>query len=112
MKLENKSFEVKDYHLKLLKRMYVGWHDCEFGAPEINPKRPYGNSDVVGDIAEIIGYDIKEDEDGYRDPNDEDQLTNIHLEMETVLQILVSNPKGISPGTYTSDWLGKDWHRA
>jgi hypothetical protein len=48
-------FEVKKEHLLLLKQMCVGWQDCEFGAPEIDPKRPYGNSDVLLDMVEIIG---------------------------------------------------------
>lgn len=49
------TFTVTDDHLKLLRRASVGWSDCEFGAPEIDPKRPYGNSNVLGDIAEILG---------------------------------------------------------
>lgn len=48
-----KKFTVKPDHLKLLKKMCVGWRDCEFGAPEIDPKRPYGNSGVYGDIGQI-----------------------------------------------------------
>jgi len=55
-------FEVKKEHLALLKRMCVGWQNCEFGALEIDPKRPYGNSDVLQDMIEIIGMEqIKED---------------------------------------------------
>ena len=36
--------------------MIVQWRDCEYGAPEINPKRPYGNSSVELDICEILGW--------------------------------------------------------
>lgn len=50
------KFTIKKEHLKLLQRMRVNYDDCcEFGAPIINPKRPYGNSDVHRDIIEIIG---------------------------------------------------------
>ena len=48
------EFTVTDEHLKLLRGAYVGWDDCEFGAPAIDCKRPYGNSDVIADIAEIL----------------------------------------------------------
>src|SRR5262245_17189804 len=48
-------FTVTDEHLRLLRRAYVFWDETEFGAPGINAKRPYGNSDVYGDIAEILG---------------------------------------------------------
>jgi len=38
-------FELTEQHLKLIRRMTVRYNDyCEFGAPEIDPKRPYGNS--------------------------------------------------------------------
>lgn len=85
------KFVVTHEHLKLLQRMYVGWQQCEYGAPEINPKRPYGNSDVEADIAEILGWEYEEDPwDGM--PADLRAVAHdIHSEMQTVLQILVVN---------------------
>ena len=47
-----KNFTVTETHLLLLQRMQVGWCGDEFGAPEINPKRPYGNSSVLTDMVE------------------------------------------------------------
>ena len=47
-------FHLTQNHLKMLRGMFVGWSDCEFGSPEIDPKRPYGNSWVLGDIHEIL----------------------------------------------------------
>lgn len=52
---KEERFTIKIEHLKLLENMYVDWDDCEFGAPAINPKRPYGNSDVEQDMIEILG---------------------------------------------------------
>jgi len=106
------EFNVKEQHLKLLKRMYVSWWDCEFGAPAIDPKRPYGNSDVVVDIAEILDYDIN-DENGY--PCDrkleeyEEELYKFHQEMRTVLQILLNNIY-IEEGIYIRENYG-DWKK-
>jgi hypothetical protein len=40
-------FTVSDEHLRLLRRAYVSWDETEFGAPEIDCKRPYGNSDML-----------------------------------------------------------------
>ena len=51
-------------HLNLMGNMHVGWQSCETGAPEIDPKRPYGNSDVAEDIANILGVNLDEDEFG------------------------------------------------
>ena len=96
-------FEVKKEHLMLLKRMCVGWQNCEFGAPEIDPKRPYGNSGVIGDMIEIFGKEVKRgifkidicgkeyyvttDEDSGDMDELENILRNLHKETETVLQI-------------------------
>jgi len=111
--MSNKQkFILTDQHLKLLSRMVVGWQDCEFGAPEIDPKRPYGNSSVIADIVEILGIpqqvcphcDEPISEDGY----DEDELQKLHEETETALQIVLSTQSFI-PGKYTADEYGFDW---
>ena len=51
---------INSNHLELLSQLRWEWDDCEYGAPAVNPKRPYGNSDVEEDIAEILGWDIGE----------------------------------------------------
>jgi hypothetical protein len=59
-------FTVTEGHLKLLQHLNIGWDDCEFGAPCVDPKRPYGNSSVYIDIAEILGEDSSDiDRDKY-----------------------------------------------
>ena len=40
--------------------------DCEYGSIGVNCKRPFGNSDVEGDILEIIGA-VMEGNDGEDD---------------------------------------------
>lgn len=106
-------FVLTEDHIKLLRRMYVGWQYCETGAPEIDPKRPYGNSDVVYDIAEILGWDL------FTDHNDEQHLSTeqyeianrLHQETQTALQIVLST-LDVEPGTYRLDTpYGKDWRR-
>ncbi len=68
------DFTITKDHLNLLKRMYVSWDDCEFGAPSIDCKRPYGNSDVLDDIKEITGK----------------RSHILHKQMKVVLQIVLS----------------------
>jgi hypothetical protein len=104
-----KEFVLTTEHLKLLKRMYTGWQDCEYGAPEINPKRPYGNSDVAGDVAEILGIS-PEGDDGYGDclsKSQREYCDKLHRETETALLIFLQHAK-LSPGKYAeknySDW--------
>ena len=86
-----KEFTIKEAHLKLAQKMYIGWQNCEYGAPEINPKRPYGNSDVSKDVLEILGIP-------YNDKL-EDFAYNLHKEMETALQIFLCT-KSFVIGTY------------
>ena len=52
---ETREFTITEDHLKLLRRVYVAWDFGEGdGAPAINSKKPYGNSYVERDIAEIL----------------------------------------------------------
>ena len=72
-------------HLKLLRRVYVAWDFGEgYGAPGINPKKPYGNSSVERDIAEIL--DVADEdwiyEDGHKayvTPEAEERFTRVDL---------------------------------
>jgi len=118
-------FEVKKEHLTLLKHMCVGWQNCEFGAPEIDPKRPYGNSNVIGDIIEIFGKEVKrgifkiniEGKEYYitigeysEDMDDLEKILNkLHQETETVLQIIL-NTGMFKEGKYKlKHEYGCDW---
>jgi hypothetical protein len=48
-------------HITLIRNAYWRWEDCEHGAPAIDCKRPFGNSDVAGDLAELLPH-LTEDE--------------------------------------------------
>lgn len=83
-------FTITSDHIKLLKNAHIGWDDCEFGAPAIDCKRPYGNSYVFGDIADILGIEREPDEYGDLEFSDEQEsyMLKVHSELQTVLQIL------------------------
>ena len=104
------EFTVTDEHLKLLRRAYVDWDDCEFGAPAIDCKRPYGNSDVIGDIGEILGYPEEhyQDEDGDRHETIEANFTQLHAETAIVLQIALATGE-FRPGRYVCDKYHANW---
>lgn len=78
---------IKPEHIKLLRRMNVRWGEVEFGAPEIDNKRPYGNSDVIEDIREITEMPSAKHDWCYK----------LHREMEAVLQVWLSRGE-LSPG--------------
>lgn len=110
------EFELLPEHLLLLNSMYVGWQHNAFGAPEIDPKRPYGNSDVYMDMVEILGVDLTAYDDHYLDPDYDGelppelvrQLDILHDGTQLALQLLLTNGR-IEPGVYTADWAGRNW---
>lgn len=99
-------FEVKKEHLILLQNAYISWDSCEFGAPGIDPKRPYGNSYVLGDIAELLNISFNEDEEF----NDKDYsyMNSLHKEIEIVLQIVLKN---ITESNYIGIWEAENYSR-
>lgn len=49
------EFTITEDHLKLLKRAcWESNEECEFGSVALDCKRPFGNSDVYGDMHEIL----------------------------------------------------------
>ena len=94
------EFTVTEQHLALLRRTYVTWEYVEFGAPAIDGKRPYGNSDVLGDIIDILG-EAPEQVDLLEDWVEENQerLAKIHGEVGIVLQIVLATGR-FEPGDY------------
>ena len=106
-------FVMTEDHIKLLRRMYVGWGDCETGAPAIDPKRPYGNSSVNDDIHQILtGEPINCGENTRRNlTEDEDKkYSKLHTETQEALQIVLHTGK-FEPGTYEKEEYGMDWKR-
>lgn len=131
--MEKDKFEMKVEHLKLLQRFIVGWQDCEFGAPEIDPKRPYGNSHVHQDMIEVLGFEtLKEGiykfklfgkewllkgEDEYNiylEGADEekliDELDKLHKETEIALQICLDT-QSFETGKYEAEKYTSNWKK-
>lgn len=132
--MEKQIFHLEPEHLKLLQRFCVGWQDAEFGAPEIDPKRPYGNSDVYQDMLEILGLkELKpgifeftlggvswllkgEDKNNiYLDGADEapliSSLKSLHQETEKALQVCLSAQK-FEVGQYEAEPYTDEWVKA
>jgi len=107
------TFTLTEEHLKLLTHMYVGWSTCEYGAPEIDPKRPYGNSSVEEDIGEILGeepegMDLDYPDDPEYTDEQRERYAALHLETQTALQIALETLK-FEVGTYekANQYTGK-----
>ena len=94
------EFELTEVLLVLLTRMSVRYRsDAEFGAPVIDPKRPYLSSDPYKDITEILGLTCKPDENGDFSEEDRAEMDALHQDTETALQIVLHTAK-FEPGVY------------
>jgi hypothetical protein len=69
-------------HLTLLRRSCWDWNECEFGAASMDPKRPYGNSDVLDDLEELLPH------------LDEQDRIRLHCELPAVLKHIIASAVG------------------
>ncbi len=101
------EFELKEEHLKLLKEANWDYSSAEFGAPMMDPKKPYGRSFPIHHMCEILGIDFP-DEDALLDkPGEYDhqydllvkRLTPIHYGLVNALRIIFSTGS-MEPGLY------------
>ena len=110
MKSMKKRFELKEEHLKLLKNMCVSWVFCEFGAPAIDCKKPYGNSDVYEDMAKIIGIKgfVDSEEEIHFSKEQISLMNMLHRECKVALQIVLRTGK-FESGIYVADEYSDNW---
>jgi hypothetical protein len=72
------------------------WDEGEgYGAPGINPKKPYGNSYVERDIAEILDapdgdWEWEDGEKAYVTSEAAERFTRLHVETMVALQIVLA----------------------
>ena len=81
-------------HIKLLQEAEWRWNNCEFGAPMIDPKRPFGFSGgQYESMAEILGIELFEDADGetYLTREQEDYISKIWSELVEAIKIIMEN---------------------
>lgn len=84
----------------------------EYGAAEINPKRPYGNSDVEPDIARLLGWETSEDSEDAEGVLTRDQRAAaraLHKMTPRALQVVLSTGSFTAgtyrrTGSYSSRW--------
>ena len=81
-------------HIKLLQNAEWRWYNAEFGAPGIDPKRPFGFSGgQYESMAEILGMELFEDSDGerYLSREQEDYVSKVWSELLDAIKIIMEN---------------------
>jgi len=115
--LKLKEFNVTENHLKLIKRNNIQWifednHNAGYFYQDT--KRPYGNSNWIGDIAEILGIEADcHSEDDFEDKWFSESLEYFlvchHIDMIILMEILCQN-LSIQKGKYKRDSIyGGEW---
>ncbi len=111
--MKNDQHRVLPEHIALLKAAQVDWVDCEFGAPAIDCKRPYGNSSVHEDIVEVLhdaGLWPTAPADSELSEDDRERLALFHKGTERALQIFLQ-VGAMEPGLYESPAYRNRWTR-
>jgi len=101
---------LTEQHITLLRNACVYWEDCETGAPGIDPKRPYGNSGVASDVAELLGLESARCPhcDEPLSERDDAALLAIHRQTEFALAVILKC-HDVKPGLY--ERRGDQWVR-
>ncbi len=86
------TFVFTRAHEKLIRSMRVGWQYTEFGAPEIDPKRPYSNGDVEADVCRILGW--AKGADGEWSGAQRVAAAKLHADTRVAFQIIVDKLGG------------------
>ena len=96
--INKKRFTLTEEHLLLLENCFINWQDDETGAPEINPKRPYGSTRVACDIHKLLTNEDKADDE--MSDIEVDRCLELHRETDTALEIVLQT-RSFKPGEYT-----------
>lgn len=115
----NSTFEVTEHHLKLLRHSHVMWSSIIngelFGAATIDPRRPYGDADVIRSIGKILEWPVWSKgqafdwEDGEIPDKVYNELEEIHQQTDIALQVVLSTGK-FEAGIYYWPQPGAPWY--
>lgn len=101
------TFTLKEEHIKLIERLnFKVYADTEYDdpfIPGIDRKRPFGNSGVVYDVMQILGYEP--DEEGDYKEEDTNKAEDLLVELPLALKVVVTN-RTFQPGVYEVDRHG------
>jgi hypothetical protein len=107
------TFTLKQEHLNLLENLEIDWSSGDYGAPAIDGRRPYGNYDLISDIAWILGIkpEIDNEFNNIHSQSNVGHMLQLHHETCQALQIVLHNVgKAARLGVYEQrEDLGFTW---
>lgn len=101
------AFTLKEEHIKLIENLnFKVYAETEYNdryIPEIDRKRPFGNSGATGDVLEILGRECDEESE-FRE-EDIDEAETLLIELLLALEVVVKN-QTFTPGDYEVERCG------
>lgn len=97
-------------HIKLLQEAEWRWYNAEFGAPGIDPKRPFGFSGgQYESMAEILGMELFEDNYGEKHLSraQEEYVSKVWSELLDAIKIIMENADLVLQGLATTAKVNK-----
>lgn len=112
-------FTLTDEHVSLLQAANIGWCDAEWGAPCIDPKRPYGNGDIWRDMHRILDggeWDQKSAQPADLTPREWHETVEryraLHSGLRSALAIVIAQGITVALGDYEDpEGFGRSWVR-
>lgn len=106
--MEIETFHVTENHLRLMRRFNIEYRDGpEFGAPAVDPKRPYGNGNVYEGMAKILEIPCGEDGPDLSEAQRR-EMRWLHKETATALRIALVTGE-FKAGFYQSPKYKNEW---
>lgn len=106
-------FTLTKQHVDLLRNGNISIDSGPYwGTIGLDCKRPFGNSDIIGDMARIVGIEpLEDDNENIWPKGTEASMWKLFLELPLALQVILAAGT-FEPGEYVSEqYMGK-WRKA
>lgn len=110
--MNKQFFELTEDHIKLLEYSNINYSPhCEHGYIGLDCKRPFGNSNLVDDMANILEIEpVKTDDDEIHWPKGTSERMQIIFEEELPKALaIILKTKSFQPGLYECDEYYDNW---
>lgn len=107
-----RRFTLTSQHVKLLRQSNVRYSgNCEWGYVGLDCKRPFGNGDLVGDMARIIGIESVQTDDGeeHWPPGTRDKMVRMFKDELPIALSVVLAAGTFEPGEYECGQYADSW---
>jgi hypothetical protein len=97
-----KEHDIKHYHINLMNRLYINYESYDDIHIHTADKRPFGNSYMIGDVAEEMGHSRKD----LNDSNDQLYLSVYHKILDLTIYVIKEMVVPFSVWVFVGDMRG------